>query len=101
MGHEVLGRLEGDDSLLLFWCPGCRCLHHLDTTRWTWNGDAEVPDVSPSILNHSDGHRPRCHLFVRRGQIQFCGDCEHPLAGKTVDMAPWARVNDDWNSLDP
>ena len=59
---------------------------------WTFDGNAAAPTFSPSLLiyrgTHPDGEigHPRCHLFVRDGRIQFCGDSEHPLAGQTVDM---------------
>lgn len=78
--------------------------------KWQWNGSLESPTLSPSVLVHPhetvraeipdglsgvaltqflDAHRvmtPRCHCFVRDGQIEFCGDSEHELAGKTVEM---------------
>lgn len=37
----------------------------------------------------------RCHLFVTNGQIIYCGDCPHDLAGKTVDMLPVSQ----WPSM--
>ena len=59
--------------------------------RWGWNGDAEKPTFTPSVLvryNWSDGERV-CHSFVTDGQIQFLGDCTHALAGQTVDIPAW------------
>ncbi len=78
--------------------------------KWRWNGSLEKPTFEPSVLVHSvetikrdapdrlptesieewcDKHRvktPRCHHYVRDGRIEFLSDCEHSLAGQTVDM---------------
>lgn len=79
-------------------CPGCGENHCVPTTgprAWGFNGNEEKPTFTPSVLVHSagrlgdDGKRfetPRCHFFVRNGRIEFCGDSQHALAGKTVDM---------------
>lgn len=90
-----------------FFCEGCESFHMFHTAPWeTWNQvkgkfpgpvwkfneDAERPTFSPSLLiyegRHPDGDlgHPRCHSFVRDGQIQFLGDCGHDLAGQTVDL---------------
>jgi hypothetical protein len=72
-----------------FFCPGCKMLHRVNVytpndhtnAMWTWNGSREYPSFSPSI--HIVG---RCHSFVRDGKIQFLPDCNHDLAGSTVDL---------------
>lgn len=85
---------------ILFWCPGCDGAHMIRTASaerpggWSFNGDAEKPTFSPSILvtyNGSDAGvddapPARCHSFVTDGRIQFLGDCTHALAGQTVDL---------------
>lgn len=90
---EVLGRIEGNATQYLFWCPGCECCHFLETKPggWVWNGDMVKPSASPSLLVRSQniGVETRCHFFVRGGQLQFLGDCSHDLAGETVDMVAW------------
>ncbi len=80
-----------------FKCPGCLESHYIPTSHaskchWTFNGSLTSPTFSPSILCHevkwpdgSIGFR-RCHFFVRDGRIEFCGDSDHELAGRTVDM---------------
>lgn len=75
-----------------FWCIGCEewhcyTLERPDGKGWKFNGDEINPTFSPSLL-YPDKPTGRCHLFVRDGQIQYCGDCHHELAGKTVPMAP-------------
>lgn len=93
-----------------FECPGCGCLHYINST-WNFNNDFDKPTVTPSILvktghycsQHKAGdhcwcsynkEHPEsnyfkcgiCHSFITNGKIQFLNDCTHKLAGKTVDM---------------
>lgn len=92
---EVLGRVVDAPTLFLFWCPGCKCAHHLETKpgRWAWNSDMAKPTATPSLLVRVRDNE-RCHLLMLSGQLQFLGDCTHELAGKTVDMEPWEDVNE-------
>jgi hypothetical protein len=94
-----------------FWCPGCQDDHMVDA-RWAFNGNAERPTFTPSVLVRSghfnEGHKEgescwctynaehpgatapfacyRCHSYVTDGRIQFLSDCTHGLAGQTVDL---------------
>ena len=90
------------DNGLMFWCPGCNGAHRVQHgagagPRWGWNGDAERPTFTPSVLvtydgvdAGTDGAPPRvCHSFVADGRVQFLGDCTHALAGQTVDLGDW------------
>lgn len=77
-----------------FFCPGCREVHFvvIDTTErvhWTFNGDEDRPTFSPSLLRYANKITPRCHSYVRDGKIQFLGDCDHALAGQTVELPEW------------
>lgn len=111
----VLRTAEG--GRLLFWCPGCKEMHQVQTgngpgPRWGFNGDYDRPTFTPSVLIRTGHHVPGqngkdcwctynakhpdkpsrfkcsvCHSFVRDGQIQFLGDCTHELAGQTVPLA--------------
>jgi hypothetical protein len=78
-----------DGEVYSFWCPGCE-QHHLFAVRkegrpsWTFDGNMQQPTFSPSLLYPDK--TPRCHLFLRNGKLEFCSDCEHELAGKTVDL---------------
>lgn len=77
---------------LWLWCPGCKDLINISTSKWSWNGDLEKPTISPSILTHEiktdAGHiyRPQCHSFVVDGVWQFLNDCGHEMAGQHVPM---------------
>lgn len=106
---KILRETEGNG--LMFWCPGCDMAHRIqhgagDGPRWGWNGDAERPTFTPSILVRYDHWVPPrvhgqpapenqklvaqiCHSFVTDGRLQFLGDCTHHLAGQTVDMPGW------------
>ena len=46
------------------------------------------PDADPKHFPSGYAGSPRCHSFVKDGMIQFLADCDHPLAGQTVPMAP-------------
>lgn len=100
--------LRKADDLLMWKCPGCERNHGVRIRSlsapsdnhgpgWDWNGDAERPTFSPSVLvtyngadAGSDGAPPAiCHSFVRDGQMQFLGDCTHGLAGQTVPIPAW------------
>lgn len=93
----------------MFWCPGCDGAHAIAVgegpgPRWNYNDNPNKPTFTPSILvrgtqpitEEQREHimqggkiEPRptvCHSFVTNGQIQFLGDCTHPLAGKTVEL---------------
>jgi hypothetical protein len=108
---------SGDDGSLLFDCPGCGMAHQVMTgagsgPRWGYNGNAEAPTFTPSILVRWHQWEPPaydlgmaerirrgeitqvkvekvCHSFVTDGQIQFLGDCTHALAGQTVPLKEW------------
>ena len=81
-----------------FHCPGCGCLHWVRVAGpgsvWGWNGSLDRPTFTPSILSREwseDRLDFTCHSFVRDGQIEFLGDCDHPLAGQTVPLPDWGE----------
>lgn len=76
---------DGRDAGLIVWffCPGCDDAHAYRVPRWTFSGTVQKPTFRPSLLCR--GMR-RCHLFVTDGQIHYCGDCDHALAGKVVEL---------------
>jgi len=89
------------------WCPACEGMHILPDS-WSFDGNLEKPTFSPSF-KHSGlqavfvngnwtGEWKRdasgntipfvCHYILTAGQLQFCGDCTHAMAGKTVPLPP-------------
>jgi hypothetical protein len=117
---------SGEGGQLMFWCPGCDAAHQVrvrtaDGARpsWDWNGNAERPTFSPSILVRGtemtergradyeawtaagypspapaafDSRPSVCHSFVSEGQIHYLGDCTHALAGQTVPLPAWSAA---------
>jgi hypothetical protein len=100
----------------MFWCPGCDGAHGVRVgegvgPRWDWNGNADKPTFTPSILVRSETWTPPvnsenldewkrnpwlqtkvatvCHSYVTDGRIAFLSDCTHQLAGQTVDLPDW------------
>ncbi|MFZ3182555.1 MAG: DUF6527 family protein [Pseudomonas sp.] len=91
----------GSDEGLFFECPGCDMPHRIqhgagDGPRWVWNGNAEKPTFTPSILVRypwgPEQAEQVCHSFVTDGRIQFLSDCTHALAGQTVELPDWDSV---------
>lgn len=78
---------------LQFMCPACKMRHSFNST-WEFNGDYDLPSVSPSILTY--GHRfdenhnsvPfRCHSWITKGKIKFFSDCSHEIEReKWIDL---------------
>lgn len=95
---------NSEGGRLTWWCPGCDGAHQIATgegpgPRWGWNGDAEKPTFTPSVLVRYDGADAGnggppavCHSFVVDGHMQFLGDCTHGLAGQTVPIPPWDKA---------
>ncbi len=95
---ETEGGYHGE---LAFMCPGCKCRHFINDQEtkiknapvWGFNGNYENPTITPSVLtkypvlNDDDSvNYNTCHSFITDGKIQFLGDCEHELAGQTVEL---------------
>ncbi len=101
------------ESILVFYCPGCKCAHQVSLWIWKWNGSYASPTFSPSILiqsghyatpesktcwctyniEHANDPSPfkceQCHSFVTDGKIKFLSDCTHELKGQTVLIPDW------------
>lgn len=92
-----LAAKTGRDEIV-WWCPGCKCIHVVPTATpnerghmWGWNGSLTSPTLSPSVkmtwpARDGSGKTGCCHLFIRSGRIEFCSDCTHGLSGQTVPM---------------
>lgn len=71
-----------------FHCPGCEYGHCFEVPTWSWNGSFDKPTFAPSLLVNQH-HPPTCHLYMKDGMIQFLSDCNHKLAGQTVECPEW------------
>lgn len=87
-----------------FMCPGCKCIHFIHDKEsigypnvcWTFNGDFDKPTIRASVLTRCfmwnsatgkhDLETERCHSYITDGMIEFLPDCQHSLAGQTVEL---------------
>lgn len=88
------------------WCPACEEIHPLPD-KWNFNGDLEKPTFSPSFKHEGylkckeadgrwNGKWRRdaegrtipfvCHYILTDGVLNFCIDCTHDMAGKSVPV---------------
>jgi hypothetical protein len=78
-----------DDDWIRYKCPGCKHDHTVPAKRWNFNNDIMKPTLNPSVRHFYtiEGKEiTTCHYFIRDGMIQYCSDCQHELAGMTVEM---------------
>lgn len=84
---------EGEDYLI-YDCPGCGHTHSVPAKRWNWNGSVDSPTLHPSVRHYipvCEDHPQEetiCHYHIVNGEIRYCPDCRHSLAGKTVPLPP-------------
>ena len=53
---------------LLTCCPcGCGLVAILPFDKWSWDGNAEAPTLSPSILHYDRESKPHWHGFLQAG----------------------------------
>jgi hypothetical protein len=102
---QVSSKLRRGEGCYFHWCPACQELHPLPDS-WQFNGNLESPTFTPSF-KHSGFQRVFvngawtgewvrdingntipfvCHYVLTAGVLNFCGDCTHELAGKSVPM---------------
>jgi hypothetical protein len=102
--------ISGDESypkVVAFVCPGCNEEHkvmvrqpNVPRPSWEFNGDYTSPTLKPSIdikytkyengfQNWQPGDKAeqvRCHSIITDGQIEFCSDSTHHLAGQKLAL---------------
>lgn len=62
------------------------------------SGAGDDRSFSPSVAVIDRHGKTICHSYVRNGQMQFLGDCDHALAGQTVDIPDWDEKFAKWSS---
>lgn len=115
-GYDGCVNTEGSehaDAGWLHWCPACNEAHMIavehansNGAKWTFDGNMEAPTFAPSVLikigpfptvpvgRPDAGMTKVCHYFIRQGNIEFCSDCTHELAGKTVPLPDYPADED-------
>jgi hypothetical protein len=83
-------------------CRACG-QHLIPVPRWNFNGSFDSPTFTPSINEtcNDPGHpsyqpqaqTSRCHFVVTNGQITYCGDCLHSLAGQTMPLEDFSEAD--------
>lgn len=84
-------------------CPGCGNVHMINTdapnsvgAQWTFDGNVDSPTFKPSVnvrtnmpdMQHYQPHAYSsvCHYNLVAGQVSFCPDSTHQLAGQIVPL---------------
>lgn len=75
------------------YCSGCNQMHCINTLRrnalnaqWSFNGNMDIPTFNPSIKILGDKATIICHYFIHSGQIEYCADSAHKLAGQRMEL---------------
>jgi len=94
--------LGADDESVIFYCPACKTAHRITvgSGKWIYNDDSEQPTIHPSIDARLmvDRKQVRCHSFVVNGQIRFCKDSSHTMAGQRIMLPHIPQdIADFWN----
>lgn len=103
---QVSKSLRKTNSGYMHWCVACEELHPLPNS-WSFNGNLEKPTFTPSfkhtgiktvkvngkwtgewVLDADGAPVPEvCHYILTDGVVNYCADCTHPYAGKSVLIA--------------
>lgn len=102
---QVSAKLRRVDGSYSHWCPACGEMHKLPD-GWAFDGNLDQPTFTPSFRHSGKqrvivngewtGHWVRgadnqplpwcCHYILTAGQLSFCGDCTHSMAGQVVPL---------------
>ena len=103
---QVSLKLRRSTDGYMWYCPACDQVHPLPNRGWTFDGNIEKPTFSPSFRHTGkqivtkDGEWTGewvrdaqgdpvdlvCHYVVTAGQVAYCTDCTHAMAGQTILM---------------
>lgn len=102
---QVSPRMRSTARGFSWWCPACDEMHLLPSS-WAFDGNFDAPTFNPSFkhtgkqainvggkwtgewVRGTDGKALDwcCHYIITKGQVAYCGDCTHVMAGQTVTM---------------
>lgn len=112
---QVSKCLRKTENGFVHWCIACKRAHHLPN-GWNFNGNVNKPTFTPSFLHR--GNRIEtdesgqwtgewildsegkvipfvCHYILTDGIVNYCGDCTHEFAGKSVPIANLPKYYQD------
>jgi hypothetical protein len=112
---QVSAKLRRATNGYVHWCPGCD-QRHVIFDSWSFDGNLEKPTFSPSVkitgkkivvvdgrwtgewVRDAAGNPVDdcCHYFLHVGELKFCGDSKHALAGKNVPLPDLPEHLTDW-----
>lgn len=102
---QISSYLRRAEDAYIHWCPGCEEAHRLPDS-WQFNGNIQSPTFTPSFKhsgikkvvingewtgewvydNKGDPIPYICHYVLTNGILNFCVDCTHSLAGKSIPL---------------
>jgi len=103
----VVHKLQHESGQLdhMIHCPACKCGHGFKVNDgpgpiWGFNGDMVKPTLFPAGPGHTCSVRVEyynyklkqkilCHFHIVEGNIAYCNDSTHELAGKTIPLEPF------------
>src|SRR5882672_1260341 len=107
---EIIDCGPENEHIFLFYCPGCKSPHTIPYGRsskpvWKFDEDYDCPTFDPSLRMYYTKENEAgakvevttCHLHVKKGVIEYCGDCQHELSGQKV---PLPDLPDQWRHRD-
>jgi hypothetical protein len=113
--NQVSSKLRRQERGYAHWCPACKEMHGLPD-GWKFDGNLENPTFTPSFkhtgvqaVKDSEGKWTGewvkgpdgkalawcCHYILTNGILNFCGDCTHEFAGKSIPLPPLPEWHTD------
>ena len=96
---QISNKFRRGQRRYFHYCEPCDKLHPLPDT-WSFCGDLDAPTFSPSFRQRINAEGDTCHYFIRRGVVEFCGDCWHDKAGHNIELPDLPeRFRDDYQPV--
>jgi Family of unknown function (DUF6527) len=93
---EISTKLRRAEGSLFHWCEPCARLHPLPLGRgWTYDDKFDALTAKPSF-RHTWG-ASCCHYILTKGVLNYCTDCSHGAAGKSL---PLPDLPDDFRDFE-
>lgn len=93
VGCDIPGQNWTFDQLTITFTPSLRI--YIPATTHTCDGCKN--NAGCELCKMGKIERPEttvCHLFIRNGNVKYCGDCQHGLKGQTLTLADFPEYYD-------